>query len=167
MSAASAFVDTAPTTVFLQAKSRARSLGLEHIDSPDGILFSVAARFGVTLAELHSADRHKRIARARHVAMWLMRQGGMSYPEIGRAIGNRDHTTVMSAVRKVEAGLEAEPQWRATLEAMLHRETPRTVYLVAGEGVVFEECETDTGITSGETSSSASSERSQAEGSRA
>jgi chromosomal replication initiation ATPase DnaA len=44
------------------------------------------------------------VAFARHVAMYLCKQRlKCSFPELGRAFGNRDHTTVMSAVRKIEA----------------------------------------------------------------
>jgi chromosomal replication initiator protein len=32
----------------------------------------------------------------------------LSYPEIGRRFGNRDHTTIMHAVRKIEELMEAD-----------------------------------------------------------
>jgi chromosomal replication initiator protein len=68
---------------------------------------------------LLSKDRHKSIAFARHVAMYLCKQRlKCSFPELGRAFGNRDHTTVMSAVRKVEALRGADPEVRAHLEAI-------------------------------------------------
>jgi chromosomal replication initiator protein len=41
-----------------------------------------------------------------------------SFPELGRAFGNRDHTTVMSAVRKVEQLRASDPELRAHLEAI-------------------------------------------------
>jgi chromosomal replication initiator protein len=41
-----------------------------------------------------------------------------SLPELGRAFGNRDHTTVMSAVRKVKALREVNPEVRAHIEAL-------------------------------------------------
>ena len=51
--------------------------------------------------------------------MYLCRQRlKCSFPELGRAFGNRDHTTVMSAVRKVEALRARDPQVRAHLEAI-------------------------------------------------
>jgi chromosomal replication initiator protein len=43
------------------------------------------------------------VARPRQVAMYLAKQlTSRSLPEIGRKFGNRDHTTVMHAVRKIE-----------------------------------------------------------------
>lgn len=66
------------------------------------LLARVYEKFGVTLDELRSGDRHKNIAHARLVAYWLLRQRGLSFPEIGRVL-NRDHTSVMYGVRKVDS----------------------------------------------------------------
>ena len=64
----------------------------------------VCHHFKLRSTDLLSKDRHKSVAFARHVAMYLCKQRlKCSFPELGRAFGNRDHTTVMSAVRKVEA----------------------------------------------------------------
>jgi chromosomal replication initiator protein len=41
-----------------------------------------------------------------------------SFPELGRAFGNRDHTTVMSAVRKVDSLRTSDSEVRAHLEAI-------------------------------------------------
>ncbi len=85
----------------------------------DDIQRAVCHHFKLTERELCSKDRHKSIAFARHVAMYLCKQRlKASFPELGRAFGNRDHTTVMSAVRKVEALRESDPEVRAHLEAL-------------------------------------------------
>ncbi|MBK6463509.1 MAG: chromosomal replication initiator protein DnaA [Myxococcales bacterium] len=79
----------------------------------------VCHHFKLTERELCSKDRHKSIAFARHVAMYLCKQRlKSSYPELGRAFGNRDHTTVMSAVRKIEGLRESDPEVRGHLEAL-------------------------------------------------
>ncbi|MBM4363651.1 MAG: chromosomal replication initiator protein DnaA [Deltaproteobacteria bacterium] len=79
----------------------------------------VCGHFSLSNAELLSKDRHKSVAFARHVAMYLCRQRlGSSFPELGRAFGNRDHTTVMSAVRRVEALRAKDPQVNAHLQAL-------------------------------------------------
>ncbi len=63
----------------------------------------VAAHFNIRLSDMHSARRARSVARPRQVAMYLAKQlTTRSLPEIGRKFGNRDHTTVMHAVRKVE-----------------------------------------------------------------
>ena len=71
--------------------------------TPHAVQLAVAQTYGITLDRLRRHDRHASIARARHVAMYLMRRlCGMSYPEIGRSLGNRHHATVMHGVCKVE-----------------------------------------------------------------
>ncbi len=63
----------------------------------------VAVHFNIKLSEMSSARRARAVARPRQVAMYLAKQlTSRSLPEIGRKFGNRDHTTVMHAVRKVD-----------------------------------------------------------------
>jgi chromosomal replication initiator protein len=63
----------------------------------------VAASFGVPIIEMASARRSRSVARPRQIAMFLARQlTTHSLPEIGREFGNRDHTTVMWAIERVE-----------------------------------------------------------------
>ncbi len=63
----------------------------------------VAQHFNIKVAEMHSPRRARAVARPRQVAMYLAKQlTSRSLPEIGRKFGNRDHTTVMHAVRKIE-----------------------------------------------------------------
>lgn len=64
----------------------------------------VCETYGITVADMLRKDRHKTVTEARHVAMFLCRvhlDPQPSFPEIGRAFGNRDHTTVMAAVSRV------------------------------------------------------------------
>ena len=85
----------------------------------DDIQRVVCHHFKLRTSDLLSKDRHKSIAFARHVAMYLCKQRlKCSFPELGRAFGNRDHTTVMSAVRKVESLRASDPEVRAHLEAL-------------------------------------------------
>ncbi|APR83128.1 Chromosomal replication initiator protein DnaA [Minicystis rosea] len=96
--------------------SRAATMSVEDIQR------AVCHHFHLRSVDLTSKDRHKSVAFARHVAMYLCKQRlKVSFPEIGRAFGNRDHTTVMSAVRKIEAQRDTDPQVRAHLEALERR----------------------------------------------
>ena len=71
--------------------------------SVDEIQKRVAAHYDVRVAEMFSARRARNIARPRQVAMYLAKTlTSLSYPEIGRQFGGRDHTTVMHAVRAIE-----------------------------------------------------------------
>ena len=63
----------------------------------------VAEHFKIRVSDMSSARRSRVVARPRQVAMYLSKQlTSRSLPEIGRAFGGRDHTTVMHAVKKVE-----------------------------------------------------------------
>jgi chromosomal replication initiator protein len=90
--------------------------------SVEDIQRAVCGHFRLSNSDLLSKDRHKSVAFARQVAMYLCRQRlKCSFPELGRAFGNRDHTTVMSAVRRVEALRQRDPQVNAHLEAIEQR----------------------------------------------
>lgn len=95
-----------------------------EVRSVEDIQRAVCGHFRITNTDLMSKDRHKSVAFARQVAMYLCRQRlKCSFPELGRAFGNRDHTTVMSAVRRVEKMIEEDPQVNAHLEAIEGRLT--------------------------------------------
>jgi chromosomal replication initiator protein len=100
----------------LAVPSRPRVATVQQIQN------AVCTHFQLEAADLVSKARHRSVSRARHIAMYLCRQRlRCSFPEIGRAFNNRDHTTVMSAVRKVEADRQTDPELRAHLEAIERR----------------------------------------------
>jgi chromosomal replication initiator protein len=71
----------------------------------------VARRRGVTVKELRSDERNRRVAHARQEAMYELYATGLySLPTIGTWFGGRDHTTVLHAVRAHEARLRAESE---------------------------------------------------------
>jgi len=71
----------------------------------------VAERFGVSRAELVGSSRAATPLRARQVAIFLTRDlTDLSLPQIGRLYGGRDHTTVLNSLRRVEAGLDDDPE---------------------------------------------------------
>jgi chromosomal replication initiator protein len=93
----------------------------DHVSVED-IQRAVCGHFRLSNADLLSKDRHKSVAFARQVAIYLCRQRlKCSYPELGRAFGNRDHTTAMNAVRRVESLRQTNPEVKAHLEAIEER----------------------------------------------
>jgi chromosomal replication initiator protein len=104
---------------FARTEIAATSTGRPNEASLEDIQRIVCHHFKLRSTDLVSKDRHKSIAFARHVAMYLCKQRlKCSFPELGRAFGNRDHTTIISAVRKVEALRTSDPEVRAHLEAL-------------------------------------------------
>jgi chromosomal replication initiator protein len=82
--------------------------GRDRIISVQEIIDEVAAYFSITPAELCSASRSRQLVNARQIAMYLTRElTDLSLPRIGRAFGNRDHSTVMHATQKI-TGLMTE-----------------------------------------------------------
>ena len=72
--------------------------------SIDEIQRKVCEHFRIRQAEMGSARRAREVARPRQIAMYLAKQlTQRSLPEIGRRFGGRDHTTVIHAVRTIEA----------------------------------------------------------------
>jgi chromosomal replication initiator protein len=72
--------------------------------SPAMILEKVSERYGFTVEEITGKSRRRPLVTARQVAMYVVRElTELSYPAIGRVFGDRDHTTVMHAVSKIEA----------------------------------------------------------------
>ncbi len=68
----------------------------------------VAIFFGLTPADLHTSRKSRTIALARGIAMYLARKHtGMSFPEIGRYMGNKNHSTVILACRRIGKILKA------------------------------------------------------------
>lgn len=64
------------------------------------ILYDVATRHNMTVQEMIGKDRRPRYTRARQEAMYLLRQAGYSYPQVGRFVGGRDHTTALHGERQ-------------------------------------------------------------------
>jgi chromosomal replication initiator protein len=106
-------IDFARQEIAAAAGGRINDASLEDIQRV------VCHHFKLRSSDLLSKDRHKSIAFARHVAMYLCKQRlKSSFPEIGRAFGNRDHTTVMAAVRKVQMLRTTDAETRAHLEVL-------------------------------------------------
>ena len=72
--------------------------------TPAMILEKVSERYGFTVEEITGKSRRRPLVISRQVAMYVVRElTELSYPAIGRVFGDRDHTTVMHAVSKIEA----------------------------------------------------------------
>ena len=77
-----------------------------------------ARYFKVAVEDLRADRRHKQLAHARQVAMYLSRKlTKSSFPEIASHFG-KDHSTVISAVRKVEKQREADAAVKRELEEL-------------------------------------------------
>jgi chromosomal replication initiation ATPase DnaA len=72
---------------------------------------TTARHFGVRLADMLAEGRTSRITVPRHVAMYLVRELTLkSHSAIGRMFAGRDHSTVLYAIRGIEARLSDDPE---------------------------------------------------------
>lgn len=79
----------------------------------DQVIAVVAREFGISVDDMCGRDRSREVALPRQVAMYLMREeANISLPQIGEALGGRDHTTVMYACDKVADMIERDDRLR-------------------------------------------------------
>ena len=77
------------------------------------IIDLVAAYHGMRSKDLTGPSRQRQVTRARQIAVWLCRHHlQMSFPELGRAF-DRDHTTALASVQKIEALLQTDTSIKA------------------------------------------------------
>jgi chromosomal replication initiator protein len=81
----------------------------ENATTVEDIQRAACDYYSIRLADLKSHRRHRAVSFPRMVAMYLCRQRlGTSFPELGDRFGGKDHTTVMSAVRKIDGLIRSE-----------------------------------------------------------
>ncbi|MFK7931447.1 MAG: chromosomal replication initiator protein DnaA [Myxococcota bacterium] len=75
-----------------------------------GIIEAVARFHSIRSADITGKKRTRTLTDPRHIAMYLARRHtSLSFPELGREFGGRDHSTVQHGFRKVERGLTENP----------------------------------------------------------
>jgi chromosomal replication initiator protein len=80
---------------------------------PDEVVRKVAETFGVAMERMLSRERSRDVALPRQIAMYLLRQeANISLPQIGYALGGRDHTTIMYGCDKIADLLETDDRLR-------------------------------------------------------
>lgn len=83
----------------------------------EDIIKIVSRHFGVSKPDILSQRRHRSVVWPRQIGMYLAKQlTARSLPEIGRRFGNRDHTTVLHAIRKIEGALEGNQRLRDEID---------------------------------------------------
>ena len=83
----------------------------------EDIIKIVSRHFGVSKPDILSQRRHRSVVWPRQIGMYLAKQlTARSLPEIGRRFGNRDHTTVLHAIRKIEGALDGNQRLRDEID---------------------------------------------------
>jgi chromosomal replication initiator protein len=93
----------------------------------DEIKNAVAGYYGLDLEELCGSSRRREVARPRQIAMYLMREETeSSFSQIGKALGGRDHTTVIHGHEKIDSLIEEDETLRRELLAIREQLYQRT-----------------------------------------
>ena len=80
---------------------------------------NVSEFYGVNIADLKTSRRQKHLVLPRQVAMYLTRKlTRHSLPEIGKAFGGKDHTTVMHSCKKIDQDIHSDAQLRKSIEQL-------------------------------------------------
>jgi chromosomal replication initiator protein len=91
--------------------------GKREVLTVDHIKEEVASRYHLKRHDLEGSSRKKEISQARHIAIYLVRElTPHSFPAIGKAFGNRDHTTAMHSYLKIKDLLEDTPLLHAEIK---------------------------------------------------
>jgi chromosomal replication initiator protein len=89
--------ETAQTTQILRIK-------------PSRVIKRVSKYYQLKPIQVKGRKRQKNIVKARHVAMYVLKKDcKLSYTEIGKWFSNRDHTSIMHAVKKIDEELNENP----------------------------------------------------------
>ena len=84
---------------------------------PNIIIEQVCNSYGVKVDMVKSKSKLKYLITPRNVCMYVLRNKfNMTYSQIGQLFSGRDHSTVMSAIEKVEKIIKSDPDLNMTIE---------------------------------------------------
>lgn len=84
------------------------------------IIAQAARAFDVTPAEILGQSRHARCVRPRQAVAYVLKaRGKLSLGDIAHHLRRRDHSTIIHAVKVAGLRMEADPSYRATVEALI------------------------------------------------
>ncbi len=91
----------------------------EKVISSDFIKETISKYFNIDKNDLAGEKRSNDIAFPRQIAMFLCREvANMSFPQIGKDFGNRDHSTVMHAYNKIKKEIKDKSNTKLIVESV-------------------------------------------------
>lgn len=106
-------IDAAMVRETLKIASRTSITTVEDVQR------AVCDHYRIKMAQLIGKERHREVALPRQVAMYLARVHlGTSFPQIGAKFNGKDHTTVISSVRKIEKLAGEDTEVRQAIETL-------------------------------------------------
>lgn len=96
------------------------SKGSQQEINPDYIINVVSDHMNIPYDDIISSKRSQDIATARQIVMYLCRKHIESYSlqQVGASLGGRDHSTILSGVKKIQKLMESDSNMKKTVEAI-------------------------------------------------
>lgn len=90
-----------------------------NVVTVESIQKTISEFYNISVADLKSSKRNKSIAGPRHIAVWLCKKlTEYSLSDIGEEFGGRDHTTIMSSIRKIDDQLKTDSTMNDTVKLL-------------------------------------------------
>ncbi len=94
----------------------------QSILTPDIVIREVHKFYHIPIEDLLGPKRTKELVSARHIVSYLLRHlCSMSFPEIGRRMGGKDHSTIMHGCKKIETNISTDARIKEDLTILKDR----------------------------------------------
>jgi len=116
----SAIVEDRPADISL-ARDALKDLSSkkQHLFTSKKILKTVTEYFNIEISDLLGSGRKRDLVYPRQIVMFLSRELlNHSYPQIGDALGGKDHSTVMHGVEKITQIMKKDPQVESDIRSI-------------------------------------------------
>ncbi len=91
----------------------------KKVSLPD-IMEKVALKYGITVNDLTSKNRHSKVVLPRFISMYIARKLiGITTTELGHEFGNRDHSTVVNAINQIEQDIAKDLNLKDSIEDLI------------------------------------------------
>ncbi len=93
--------------------------------TPDLIIEVIAEHFNISPSDIYSINKSRNIAYPRQIAMYLCRKlTELSLADIGKLMGNRDHSTILHGIDKVEKNINKDAGMQNTIDVLMKKINP-------------------------------------------
>ncbi|MDD3173801.1 MAG: chromosomal replication initiator protein DnaA [Herbinix sp.] len=97
----------------------------KKVITPELIVEVVAEHYNITPADIYSKDKSRNVSYPRQMVMFLSRRlTELSVTEIGRILGNRDHSTVLHGCEKVTTDMANDVSIHNTIDVLIKKINP-------------------------------------------
>ena len=102
------------------------SANFEDILHPSAIIDIVGEHFNITASDIMSTKKSRNLSYPRQICMFLCRElTDVSLKDIGKKLGNRDHTTVLHGITKIQTDLQTDSSLNNTIDVLKKKINPQ------------------------------------------